>query len=303
MVAVASAVLIVLIIAVAWFLPPKQAWFAVSILLLVFFFLLGVLITKRPLGILVTEENVMSLSRFQTALWTLIVISAFLVIAIARIKNGVLADEDGMELADPLNITIGSQLLSLLGITAAALVGSPLIAATKKDKQADPKAVQTTAAAMVRTGNVPDSMSAAAPGAVVAAAAPGAVVAAAAPGAVVAAAGPNHDEMAAAISENATGILYKNPTVNDASFSDMFEGNEIGNAAYVDLGKVQMFFFTVVVAIAYIAALWDVISGDGIYDANFTFPVLSDGMIALLGISNAGYLASKGVKHTDGPRI
>lgn len=283
--AVGSAVLIVLIVVVAWCLPPKQSWPGVIVLLLALFVLLGVVITNRALGILINEQNVMSLARFQTVLWTLIVISAILVIAIARVKNGVLADEEGMELSDPLNITIGKQLLALLGISAAGLVGSPLIAATKKSKKGpDSTAIQATAEEMVRTGNVPYS------------AMP--VASSAAPANSPASAPPSLAKVTAAIKDNATGTLFKNPTVNDASFSDLFEGNEVGNAAHVDLGKVQMFFFTVIVAIAYIAALWDVISAGGIYGANFAFPVLSDGMVALLGISNASYLASKGVNHT-----
>jgi hypothetical protein len=137
---------------------------------------------------------------------------------------------------------------------------------------------------MVRTGNVPDSTLPSA--------------SSAAPEASPASAAADLDTVTAAIKDNATGTLFNNPTVNDASFSDIFEGNEVGNAAHVDLGKVQMFFFTIVVAIAYIVALWDVVSAGGIYGANFSFPELSDGMVALLGISNASYLASKGVNHT-----
>lgn len=283
--AVASAVLVILIVALAWWLPPKRSWFIVMALLWAFFLLLGIIISKRPLGILVNEQNVMSLSRFQTVLWTIIVISAFLVIGIARIKNGVLADEEGSQLADPLNITIGNQLLALLGISAAALVGSPLVAGTKKAKTPDPTAIQATADEMIRTGNVPDS-------------ARPVPADAAADAKSLAAPAADPAQLATEISNNASGTLYKNPSVSDASFTDIFEGNEVSNTAHVDLGKVQMFFFTVIVAIAYVAALWDVLSHNAIYDANFAFPVLSDGMVALLGISNASYLANKGVNHT-----
>lgn len=283
--AVLSAVIIVAIVALAWFLPPRQSWFGVMVLLLAFFLLLGVLICQRPFGILITEQNVMSLARFQTVLWTLIILSAFLVIAIARIKNGVVADEDSAEQADPLNITLGKQLLGLLGISAAALVGSPLIAATKKTKtQTDPNSADMSAQAMARTRNVPDSL--------MPPAARGATRGAAASAAL------NAEPIADAIKANATGILFKNPTIQDASFSDIFEGNEIGNCAHIDLGKTQMFFFTVIVALAYLAALWDVLSGGAIYGANFTFPGLSDGMVGLLGISNASYLAAKGINHS-----
>jgi hypothetical protein len=293
--AVASAVLVILIVALAWWLPPKRSWFIVMALLWAFFLLLGLIISKRPLGILVNEQNVMSLSRFQTVLWTIIVISAFLVIGIARVKNGVLADEEGSQLADPLNITIGNQLLALLGISAAALVGSPLVAATKKAKTADPTAVRATANEMIRTGNIPDSAKPAPAPAVSPGAAPMDARSLATPAPPAA---PDPTQLATEISKNASGTLYKNPSVSDASFTDIFEGNEVGNTAHVDLGKVQMFFFTVIVAIAYVAALWDVLSQGAIYDANFAFPVLSDGMVALLGISNASYLTAKGVNHT-----
>ena len=105
-------------------------------------------------------------------------------------------------------------------------------------------------------------------------------------------------EMTAAIEEHAEGLLYKNPIVSDASFTDMFEGNEVGNAAHVDLAKVQMFFFTMAVAIAYVVGLWDIISTEAIYGANFMFPSVSSGLVGVLGLSNLGYLASKGVDHT-----
>jgi hypothetical protein len=278
--AVAAAVIVILMAALAWFLPPRQSWFLVMILMLAFFVVLGFMVCQRALGILITEQNVMSLARFQTVLWTVIVLSAFFVIAIARVKNGVVADEEGVQLSDPLNITLGKQLLALLGISAAGLVASPLIAATKKNKApSNPNAVNASAEVMARTGNVPDSVKPAAM-------------------ARGAKAPLDPQPVADAINANAAGVLYKNPTLQDASFSDIFEGNEVGNCAHVDLGKVQMFFFTVLVALAYMAALWDVMSVGAIYGANFTFPGLSDGMVGLLGISNGSYLVSKGVNHS-----
>jgi hypothetical protein len=285
--ATASAVLVLSTLVVAWLVPIETGFPIVMVLLVLFCMLLGVVICKNPLGILITEQNVMSLSRFQTALWSVIIISAFLVIAMARIKNGVTAGEDSRELADPLNITLGKDLLVLLGISAASLVGSPLIAATKKSKTPDKNAATATARQMVELGNVPDSVKEGKPPSGSAAAGP------AEPAKLSLA-----KNVALVIEDNAEGILYKNPAISDASFADMFEGNEVGNAAHVDLSKVQMFFFTVVTAVAYVIALWDVMSANAIYGADFAFPALSDGVVALLGISNVGYLAGKGVDHT-----
>jgi len=180
----------------------------------------------------------------------------------------------------------------LLGISAASLVGSPLIAATKKPKTPDQKVFTTTARQMVRLDNVPDSVKEGKRTPVSAGQADPAA------GATAKSNAPSVAKVASAIEDHAEGTLYKNPTINDASLGDMFEGSEVGNAAHVDLSKVQMFFFTVVIGVAYVVALWDVISTNAIYGPDFTFPALSGGTVALLGISNAGYLAAKGVDHT-----
>ncbi len=77
----------------------------------------------------------------------------------------------------------------------------------------------------------------------------------------------------------------------------MFEGDEVGNAAYVDLAKVRMFFFTVVAALSYGVTLfyWIITKQPAEMTA---FPVLSDGLIAILGISHAGFLVNSSTAHT-----
>jgi hypothetical protein len=281
-----SLVLIAAILALAWAAPLQWAFIGVMILMLIFCVLLGVVICKQPLGILISEQNVISLSRFQTVLWTVILISSFLVIAMARIKNGVVAGDDSAELGDPLNIIFGKDLLGLLGITAVSLVGSPIISAIKKSKQPAADVAEKTAKQMVMLNNVPDSIAATRP------TPNGPEVKTAA------AMRAETSEVGTVIAENAEGILYKNPKASDASFTDIFEGNEVGNAAHVDLAKVQMFFFTLAVAVAYAVSLWDIISSEAIYGADFTFPSVSSGLVGVLGISNLGYLASKSVDHT-----
>ena len=49
--------------------------------------------------------------------------------------------------------------------------------------------------------------------------------------------------------------MLMHPDVNDARLADLFETEEVGNAGHVDLGKIQMFFFTVVLLVSYAAAL------------------------------------------------
>lgn len=93
------------------------------------------------------------------------------------------------------------------------------------------------------------------------------------------------------------GLLARNVTMEAASWSDLLRGEEAGNAAHLDLGKVQLLFFTVVLVIAYAVAL-----GEMLQDAQgaiTSFPDLHPSMIALLGISHSGYLAHKAIPHTS----
>jgi hypothetical protein len=85
-------------------------------------------------------------------------------------------------------------------------------------------------------------------------------------------------------------VAYEKPA--DASVSDLFKGDEVISAAYLDLGKVQVFFFTLIVVFAYGAAVGAMFYGA---QAVSSLPDLSTGMVALLGISHAGYLTAKAV--------
>ncbi len=97
--------------------------------------------------------------------------------------------------------------------------------------------------------------------------------------------------------EGAQGQLLVKARPQAADWSDLFQGEETGNAAQLDLGKVQMFFFTVVLALTYAAAL----------AAAFTtiapalptgLPPLQPSAVALLGLSHAGYLVNKALPHS-----
>jgi hypothetical protein len=111
------------------FAPKGINWILEFIFLFLFFLVVGSLVSKRLSGILIDERNQMSLSRFQIVVWTLIILSAYLTIALARITAGV---------ADPLAIGIDWQLWALLGISSASLVGSPLLLSEKKDRKSSP---------------------------------------------------------------------------------------------------------------------------------------------------------------------
>jgi hypothetical protein len=108
----------------------------------------------------------------------------------------------------------------------------------------------------------------------------------------------NLKEDKAEIAKDAQGVLYCNAETKDAALSDMFQGDEVGNTAFVDVAKVQMFFFTMVAALSYGMDLFKWIGGPDFIKNSGAFPLLSGGFIAILGISHAGFLANKATTHT-----
>lgn len=82
----------------------------------------------------------------------------------------------------------------------------------------------------------------------------------------------------------------------EPEIADLFRGEDTGNADKVDVSKLQMFYFTVLLVIGYGAAGVALISAGGRIDG---LPAMSEGFVALLGISQAGYLAKQGVPNTE----
>ncbi len=96
------------------------------------------------------------------------------------------------------------------------------------------------------------------------------------------------------------GLLKVNDTPKAARLGDLFQGDEIGNYNLIDVSKVQMFFFTVAIIVAYAIAV-----GTMLQDPLTVFgplgvdlPPFSSSLNAMLGISHAGYLTVKSVDHT-----
>jgi hypothetical protein len=204
---------------------------------------LGLAMMRNFLGVLINHRNLMSLSRFQMALWTVVILAAYFTYALTRMKLGAI---------DPLDVGLDWHLWTLLGISTTSLIGTPLILNTKQDKEPDPAVVTKTSTLM--------------------------------------------NEPRAEIEENREGTLYVNSTMSDARFADMFQGDEVNNTAHIDLAKLQMFYFTLIALVAFVVMVFRALVSPNPDLAHL--PVLPDGLIAVLGISNAGYLTSKGIDHT-----
>ena len=241
-----AALLIALIPLVGWLANAygKQAlgWLAVSFLLILFSGILGHSVMRLWRGILIDSRNVISLSRLQMVVWTVVVMSAYLAAALYNVYTGV--DE-------PLGINVPEQIWVALGISTTSLVGAPMLLSPKATKLPSADAYEATKDELVRKGESPSEVT--------------------------------H-----------IGQLMCNLSPRIAQWSDMFTGDETSNGAHIDLAKVQMFFFTLLIVISYCAALWQMFRNaqpDGIT----AFPQLDTSTVALLGISHSGYLLNKSV--------
>jgi hypothetical protein len=120
---------------------------------------------------------------------------------------------------------------------------------------------------------------------------------------------PNRDQAEATIQKlglgNAPqlrGLIVVNPQPSQATWIDMIRGEEGGNAAALDVGKIQMFWFTGLLVVAYLVMISTQLPVDYGKDAVGTalsgLPELSAAFIGLLAISNGTYLTNKAVPHT-----
>jgi hypothetical protein len=93
------------------------------------------------------------------------------------------------------------------------------------------------------------------------------------------------------------GALVKKDKWTDARFADVFMGEEVASFMYVDIPKVQNFFFTIVAVVAYSVALAVAMSNAASIADFFAFPDLPGGLIAVISISHGGYLTDKAFTH------
>ena len=222
-------------------------WWGVMLLLALTAVIVGQGITGYWRGILIDERNKMSLSRLQLALWTILIVSALLVLFFWRLRT--------RDIGDPLAIGIPTQIWTLLGISTTSLVGSSLIKTSKKNQPRNLDEERETAERFRAQGRDPSTLL-------------------------------------------ATGREVLNQSPAQASWADLFRGDESGNAATASLGKFQMFYFTLIAVVSYGYLLARMFGAAAPVD---TFPDVGAGLLGLLGISHSGFLVEKAVPHTQDP--
>ena len=330
-----------LLIAIAGILSLPVAWglvvhWVITILVVTILLVLaGSQINQQWLGVLIDNRNKFSLARLQIALWTVLVMSAYLVVALARIAAMQRGD---LSQADALEISFPPELLLAMGISAASFAGSSLIKNTKSTKtmmigakstpesaeerrdeaksalesadaalaekvqaESDAKAEVETAVAAI--GAAPDAAAKQAAEQQKARAETLAQNAAQEKNAAV----KDRDEKKKALETaekdlvaitEAQGRLHRNADPSEASWVDFFRGEEISNYKLVDMSKVQMMFFTVVVIAAYAGGIVVMLKGADVTSASaLSFPPFGDTLNALLGISHGTYLSVKAIDH------
>ncbi len=210
----------------------------------------------RNSGLLIDHRRRMSLSRTQMVLWTLIILSGFTTAVFVNFASGSL---------EPMSISIPKELWALIGISITSLIGSPLIKDMKENQTGKgDEAVKDTAKKLAASrGADPDALKAKS----------------------------ELDALKKEAKVYTVGRILYNESEMDASFSDLFSGEDGDDSAIPDLGKVQMFYFTVLLAAVYVFLLGEkFFASGGAIDA---FPAFDSSMLALLGISNGGYLIKK----------
>lgn len=96
------------------------------------------------------------------------------------------------------------------------------------------------------------------------------------------------------------GTVVANRDMSQARWTDMFTGEETGNAAHMDLSRVQMFIFTLISLLIYGVALGGMFRNEIFACRGFAdFPQMTEGLLWLIGISHAGYLAMKAMPQSQ----
>lgn len=217
------------------------AWVTVLGFLIAFSMICGAAITGRMAGVLIDSRNVMSLSRLQLLSWTLIILSAFLTVALLQVFAG-----DG---CPEIAVTVQPEIWALLGISTTTLLASPLLLEIKAAQTPDAEDLKLNITNLEKLGDTEETL-------------------------------------------GNKGLVVINKDIAKARFSDIFTGEEVGNAAHIDIARLQMLLFTVVSIVVYAFKIGELMQFFK-QGCNWSFPVLDRNMIVLIGISHGGYLMAK----------
>jgi len=105
------------------------SWLGSLAALVLFCACIGRGIAGRSEGILIDYRNRISLSKFQAAAWTVLVLSALITAVFGRLHMGI---------AQPVDVTVPQQLLAVMGISLTSLAAAPVILGVKQEQTPGP---------------------------------------------------------------------------------------------------------------------------------------------------------------------
>jgi hypothetical protein len=227
----------------------RNQWLLIEATLLGLCVFAGYIVNRRADGLLIDEQNRISLARIQWAAWLVVLLGGFFIESIWNVAVG-FADPD----KGPFPF-MQSQLYALLGIVSGSAVVSSVIANGKM--------------------NAPNA--------------------------------PSPPDNPAIGTPTNVGLIDANVDPSEASWADLYLGDEVANRDVVDISRLQKLIVTVLLVMAYVQLLWFHLvsdltdkSGTLLADAHFAnMPQVGDTFIWLLGISHGAYLAYKTVSKTS----
>jgi hypothetical protein len=232
------------------------AWLLIIAVIFGVAFMLGWVIRGRPAGLLIDQRNKMSLSRLQSVAWTVLVLGTFWTAAEWQVRREWRESDSTTGTTTDERGPLDIPIPQELWV-AIGISATALVGSS----------LIKTAKAQASPAGVPDPSVPAPAGATM-------VQVRGKPVSVV-------------------GRLQVKASPDEASWTDMFKGDEAADFDYLDIGKVQMFFFTVVLVLAYGVAIAEVFHA--LNGSPFEFPDLSEGAVTLLAISQGTYLADKAI--------
>jgi hypothetical protein len=307
---------------------PFVLWGVTMVFMVVLLALAGHEINGQWFGVLIDSRNKVSLSRLQITLWTVLVLSTYLTVALPRVTAMVGANPS-LNAAQALDIRFPDELIVAMGISAVSFAGSSLIKSNKKGKQIKVDARLSPDAAQARRDQAADALKGAEATLLDAVKTEGSrksdleqarealkkgnatqakvdMVETLYNAALIdkdqatkdrdakkKALDAADDDLADILATQ--GLLHKNADPSEARWVDLFRGEEISNFKLVDMSKVQMLFFTVVIIAAYAAAISSLLRDLNVLRASafVAFPGFSESLNFLLGISHGTYLSVK----------
>lgn len=276
----------------------RGAWTAMAVLIAALVVAVGNQINGHVFGSFIDTRNKYSLSQLQVILWTVLVLSAWLAVSLTRIAAGV-------EIETALLVEIPGTILATLGLSAGSFALATGIKSTKKQKsttvtwRAEREAIRRQTANLIEALETKSAEQAVVAASITDEDDPSRI-------ALLKAIDLNNtrvtrlseqlsklDELLAQDAD-AEGLLASNRSADDAKASDIFAGDEVATSGTTDVGKVQMFFLTIA-----LLGVYGIVVADAITEANLfrnsavSLPDFPESLVALLGVSHAGYLAVK----------